>query len=429
MPVWEKGGAIRQLGGEVIFRVMQDRGPDDPTRGCNLKVSCTYAHRMQNTQDHIPFGEVLKIALTASPSNEFVSFRTSAAAIGMPPSSSAGYSSMSNLHPAYERSLSAPIQSLGGVQQVHPQHHAPQLDLHMHRAQTDVFIERSNAAVWRAPTDEESQDEVPEYSERIMSDSELETSMDGMLDSWGNQLHILRTRASENVTGSTSESIRAIRGRDSVRSSTGSAAASSIRAMRAVRVPRGPRMRMQSASAESLTCSRSRETIRSIGSGMDGIESVLEFGESISSPDLSLLAQLGKEATSSWRGRYATDSTSTLNLSVYYDAPEGVLEAVDAGEDTEEEEEGELGVTVDVVPVQSRPASRVTQSPEMQDQTFDSIQSEYSTASADRTEHLTSICSETSDGFEDDAEKLREILVMRASSSIRGRVFELDMYL
>ncbi|KAF9075374.1 hypothetical protein BDP27DRAFT_1212188, partial [Rhodocollybia butyracea] len=47
MPLWEKGGAIKQLGGEFV---------------CGLKVDCMYAHRMQNTHDHTSFGDVLKIA-------------------------------------------------------------------------------------------------------------------------------------------------------------------------------------------------------------------------------------------------------------------------------------------------------------------------------------------------------------------------------
>ncbi|KAJ3797680.1 hypothetical protein GGU11DRAFT_683178, partial [Lentinula aff. detonsa] len=44
MPVWEKGGAIKQLGGEL------DTG---------IQVACAFAHRMSDTQDHTPFGDVL----------------------------------------------------------------------------------------------------------------------------------------------------------------------------------------------------------------------------------------------------------------------------------------------------------------------------------------------------------------------------------
>ncbi|KAJ3900993.1 hypothetical protein F5879DRAFT_808139, partial [Lentinula edodes] len=51
MPVWEKGGAIKQLGGELVT----GRDPE-------MQVACVFAHRMRNTQDHTPFGDVLKIA-------------------------------------------------------------------------------------------------------------------------------------------------------------------------------------------------------------------------------------------------------------------------------------------------------------------------------------------------------------------------------
>ncbi|KAJ3995771.1 hypothetical protein F5050DRAFT_1572894, partial [Lentinula boryana] len=44
MPIWEKGGAIKQLGGEL------DTG---------MQVACAFAHRMSDTQDHTPFGDVL----------------------------------------------------------------------------------------------------------------------------------------------------------------------------------------------------------------------------------------------------------------------------------------------------------------------------------------------------------------------------------
>ncbi|KAJ4477322.1 hypothetical protein J3R30DRAFT_3290854, partial [Lentinula aciculospora] len=48
MPVWERGGAIKQLGGELVDSEMH--------------VACMFAHRMRDTQDHTPFGDVLKIA-------------------------------------------------------------------------------------------------------------------------------------------------------------------------------------------------------------------------------------------------------------------------------------------------------------------------------------------------------------------------------
>ncbi|KAJ3861724.1 hypothetical protein EV359DRAFT_46610, partial [Lentinula novae-zelandiae] len=51
MPVWEKGGAIKQLGGEFVT----GRNPE-------MQVACVFAHRMRDTQDHTPFGDVLKIA-------------------------------------------------------------------------------------------------------------------------------------------------------------------------------------------------------------------------------------------------------------------------------------------------------------------------------------------------------------------------------
>ncbi|KAJ3881074.1 hypothetical protein F5051DRAFT_322612, partial [Lentinula edodes] len=51
MPVWEKGGAIKQLGGELVT----GRDPE-------MQVACVFAHRMRDTQDHTPFGDVLKIA-------------------------------------------------------------------------------------------------------------------------------------------------------------------------------------------------------------------------------------------------------------------------------------------------------------------------------------------------------------------------------
>lgn len=47
MPVWEKGGDIGQLGGEFVF------GPG---------LTCSYAHRMQNTKGHAPIKDVLNAA-------------------------------------------------------------------------------------------------------------------------------------------------------------------------------------------------------------------------------------------------------------------------------------------------------------------------------------------------------------------------------
>ncbi|KDR78953.1 hypothetical protein GALMADRAFT_33093, partial [Galerina marginata CBS 339.88] len=47
MPVWEKGGDIGQLGGEFIF------GPG---------LTCSFAHRMQNTKGHAPIEDVLAAA-------------------------------------------------------------------------------------------------------------------------------------------------------------------------------------------------------------------------------------------------------------------------------------------------------------------------------------------------------------------------------
>ncbi|KAJ3778061.1 hypothetical protein FB446DRAFT_632631, partial [Lentinula raphanica] len=48
MPVWEKGGVIKQLGGELV--------------NSNVNVACMYAHRMSHSQDHTPFEDVLKMA-------------------------------------------------------------------------------------------------------------------------------------------------------------------------------------------------------------------------------------------------------------------------------------------------------------------------------------------------------------------------------
>ncbi|KIK62923.1 hypothetical protein GYMLUDRAFT_470850 [Collybiopsis luxurians FD-317 M1] len=412
MPVWEKSGAIRQLGGELVFRVVKD------SKSLDLQVECAYAHRMQNAQDHTPFGEVLKISLTTSSNNIFVSFCTST--LDWTAQLDAQISPASCTSSEYPSS--APPYSIADVSRV--THSAPcsptKASTNGHPASTSKFSSNSKAG----PTDKEdlskqyNESPSPEISSTKF-DSELDPPKDGMASSWGDQLYTLRAGTDKD----TSESIRGIRARDSVRSSTGSLTSSSIRAMRAIRAPRGPRMRMHSVSAESLVASPSHNTVRSFGSGMEGIESVLEYGESISSPDLSLLRQSAIHPRSSngrWRRPYAMESTSTLDSSVYYDADEGVAGGAGRGATDDEEE----GVAVDVLPVTSRSPSRlfhVVNSPEVQDRTLDSIDSEYSTASApDRTELLTSICSEPLDE-EEEEEKLRELLLVRASSSMRGR--------
>ncbi|KAJ4494766.1 hypothetical protein C8J55DRAFT_104846 [Lentinula edodes] len=428
MPVWEKGGAIKQLGGELVFRVMKERLYDQETgRDPEMQVACVFAHRMRDTQDHTPFGDVLKIALTASPSNDFVSFCPTAACV----------TPSSITHPAYSLRRSSKVMyspyecstpPLRGYQTASSAPCSPSKPSRR-RTQTDVYTTHTSTAGtawWVAPTDEGEEvlsDESPE-DERVMHDSVLDTLKDGPVCSWGDKLHTLRTRVAQDGNRNVSGSVRGIKARDSICSSTGTATDTLIRAIRAKRVPRGPRMRMQSVSAESLTASRSRDTVKSFGSGMECIESVMEYGESISSPDLSIFGQLaigaGGPSENRWKRRRATDSTSTLNSSLYYDAHEGLLEINDNGE-----EEISRSVAVGVVPIASRPPSRLWREEnvdcsESQDQTFDSLQS-YDT-SADRTDQLTSLCSETSDDdYEENAEKLRELLVIRASGSIRGR--------
>ncbi|KAH7877268.1 uncharacterized protein C8R40DRAFT_68799 [Lentinula edodes] len=428
MPVWEKGGAIKQLGGELVFRVMKEQSYDQETgRDPEMQVACVFAHRMRNTQDHTPFGDVLKIALTSSPSNDFVSFCPSAARMTLSSINHSAYSlrrSSKAMHSPYECSTPP----LRGSQTASSAPCSPSKPSRR-RTQTDVYTTHTSTegtAWWVASTDEGEEvlsDEPPE-DERVMHDSVLDTLKDGPVGTWGDKLHILRTRVAQDGNRDVSDSIRGIRVRDSICSSNGTATDTSIKAIRAKRVPRGPRMRMQSVSAESLTASRSRDTVKSFGSGMEGIESVMEYGESISSPDLSIFGQLaiatGGPSENRWRRRRATDSTSTLNSSLYYDAHEGLLGITD-----NDEEELSRSVAVGVVPIVSRPASRLwceenVASSECQDQTFDSLQS--NDTSADRIDQLTSLCSETSDDdYEENAEKLRELLVIRASSSIRGR--------
>lgn len=392
-----------------------------------MQVACVFAHRMRDTADHTPFGDVLKIALTASPSNDFVSFCPSAACV----------TPSSITHPAYSlrrssKAMYSPYECstppLRGSQTASSAPCSPYKPSRR-KTQIDVYTTHTSTAGtawWVAPTDEGEEvlsDGSPE-DERVMHDSVLDTLKDGPVGTWGDKLHTLRTRVAQDGNRGVSDSIRGIRVRDSICSSTGTATDTSIRAIRAKRVPRGPRMRMQSVSAESLTASRSRDTVKSFGSGMEGIESVMEYGDSISSPDLSIFGQLaiaaGGPSENRWRRRRATDSTSTLNSSLYYDAHEGLLGITD-----NDDEELSKSLAVDVAPIVSRPASRLwreenVDSSEYQDQTFNSLQS-YDT-SADRTDQLTSLCSETSDDdYEENAEKLRELLVIRASGSIRGK--------
>ncbi|KAJ3714130.1 hypothetical protein C8R42DRAFT_726627 [Lentinula raphanica] len=349
MPVWEKGGVIKQLGGELVFRVKKERSLD--ATNSNVNVACMYAHRMSHSQDHTPFEDVLKMALTVQPSNDFVSFRPSATSLS-PTSCSHSPSPQKTISkgssPPAERSISIPLYDCDRTANSapctssKPPRRPSRTDVHT------LFGSTAGLTQVTAELDEERvSGDFPEY-ERVVSNSVLDALKDGSTAGWGHQLHKLRTR----VTGkNVSDSIKAIRARDSVRTSTGSATDTSLmRAVRSVRAPKGPRMRMQSASVESLTAGGSRGTIRNFDPGMDGIESVLEFGESISSPDLSILAQSSKNLL---RIRRAMDSTSTLDSSLYYDAHEGLVEIPDI-----DEEQNSRSAEASVVPVVSRPASR-----------------------------------------------------------------------
>ncbi|KAF5391516.1 hypothetical protein D9757_002455 [Collybiopsis confluens] len=392
LPVWEKGGAIRQLGGEVVFRVAKD----DKTSNPALQVECLYAHRMQNTRDHTSFSDVLKIALTASPSTNSITFRTSFLDWRTQHDiESEIYSTKST--PLHERSLSTPPGAFASTQRTtNSAPCSPNMASRFYHTPASARI----SGVRPSPD----------------NDSDLDSSNDITTSSWGDQLYTLHSRTSKDV----SESIRGLRGTDSVRSSTGSSTPNSVRAVRAARVPRGPRMRMQSVSAESLAGSPSPSPInvRSFSPGIGGIESVLECGESISSPDLPLVGQWSVHR----RRSYWRRSNSTPTSSVYFDADEGAVDMM--GVDTADDMDGEESIAMDVLPVHSRPASRMLNafnSPEIQDQSLDSIKSEYSTASApDRSDVLTSVCSEPVDDGEE-AENLKDLLLERVSGSMRGR--------
>ncbi|KAJ7158440.1 hypothetical protein C8R46DRAFT_1195021 [Mycena filopes] len=61
MPVWERGGDVRLLGGEFVFEV----GPPDTstsTTNSTPTLRCTYAHRMQTTRGHASVARVFAAA-------------------------------------------------------------------------------------------------------------------------------------------------------------------------------------------------------------------------------------------------------------------------------------------------------------------------------------------------------------------------------
>ncbi|KAJ7168564.1 hypothetical protein C8R46DRAFT_1217962 [Mycena filopes] len=69
MPVWERGGDVRLLGGEFVFEV----GPPDPstsTTNSTPTLRCTYAHRMQTTRGHASVARVFAAAGIYVPPND-----------------------------------------------------------------------------------------------------------------------------------------------------------------------------------------------------------------------------------------------------------------------------------------------------------------------------------------------------------------------
>ncbi|KAJ7145117.1 hypothetical protein C8R43DRAFT_1012857, partial [Mycena crocata] len=58
MPVWERGGDIRLLGGEFVFEVESGPSPSH----AQPRLRCTYAHRMQTTRGHADVRRVFAAA-------------------------------------------------------------------------------------------------------------------------------------------------------------------------------------------------------------------------------------------------------------------------------------------------------------------------------------------------------------------------------